>query len=100
MLCAREPSAVARSGLLAAPKASQANGSVEKIAVAVDVRGQIERVLAGEPFGELGVAPLERLDDLQMVDDRARRPVVLRNRGATDRAHVQEQIVGRVLDQL
>ena len=56
-------------------------------------------MLAREALGELGVAPLERLDDLQVLDDRARGAIVLRDRGPADGAHVQEEIPGRLLDQ-
>jgi len=41
--------------------------------VLLDVRGEVERVLADEPLGQFGVATLERFDDLHVVDDRSRR---------------------------
>ena len=74
--------------------------SAEKIAVAIDVRRQIERVLAGEPLRQLGIALLERLDDVQVIDDRAGRAVVLRDRRPAYGAHMDEQIAGRVDDGL
>ena len=49
-------------------------------------------MLAGQPFREFGVAPLERLDDFQMVDDGASGPIALRNGGTANGAHVTEQI--------
>jgi len=58
--------------------------SVEEVAVALHVRGQIERMLTGEPFGELHIAALESFDDLEVIDDRARGAVVLRDRGPSD----------------
>src|SRR5579862_3165052 len=49
--------------------------SVQKIAVLLDMGGEIECVLAVEALGELGVAPLQRLDDLHVIGDRAGRAV-------------------------
>src|SRR5207248_10635131 len=69
---------------------------IEEVAVAFDVRGEVERVLARQPLGELGVAPLECFDDLQVIDDRACRASVLRDGSPADRAHVQEQVLGRL----
>jgi hypothetical protein len=43
-------------------------GSFQEIAVLLDVRGEIERMLAHEALGELGVALLQRLDDPHVVD--------------------------------
>ncbi len=57
-------------------------------------------MLPGEPLGQLGIAPLERFDDLQVIDDRARGAVVLGDRGLADGAHMDEQVLGRVRDQL
>lgn len=37
----------------------------------LDVRGQIQRMLAHQAFGEFGVALFQRLDDAQMIGDRA-----------------------------
>src|ERR1022692_4094541 len=74
--------------------------STEEIAIAVDVCREVERVLAGEPLRQLGVPPLERLDDVQMIDDRAGRAVVLRDRCPAYGAHMDEQIAGRVDDGL
>src|SRR5438045_5671379 len=49
----------------------------EEVAVLFDVRSKVERMLAYQPLGELGVAKLERLDDAHMVDDRPRCAVAL-----------------------
>jgi hypothetical protein len=38
-------------------------GRVEKIAMPLDRRGEAQRMLALQPFGEVGIAPFERLDD-------------------------------------
>src|SRR5579871_6036240 len=38
--------------------------STEEVAIAVDVRGEVESVLPGQSLCQLGVALLERLDDL------------------------------------
>ena len=62
----------------------------------LDVVGQIERVVADQALGELGVAGLERLDDVHVVDDRALGAIVLADHAAADRAHVHEQAVGQV----
>src|SRR5690348_8470140 len=45
--------------------------SFQKVAILLDVHGEIERVLPHEPFGKLRVATLERFDDAHVVDDRA-----------------------------
>ena len=70
----------------------------EKVAISIDMRGQIERVLAREPLGQFGIALLERLDNLQVIDDRARRPIILHYGRAADRAHVGKQIACRIDD--
>src|SRR5918998_3740152 len=57
----------------------------------VDVVRQIQRVLPDEALGELGVASLERLDDVHVVDDRALRTIVLPDHVAANGAHVHEQ---------
>src|ERR1700759_1261929 len=73
---------------------------VEKIAMLLDMRGEPERVLARQPFGEFGVAAFQRLDDPHMVDDRAGRAIVLVDRDLADRAHVDEQVFRRLGEQL
>src|SRR5690349_11816744 len=45
--------------------------SIEVVAVLVHVRGEVQRMLAHQPLGELGVATLQRLDDLHVIDDRS-----------------------------
>ena len=75
-------------------------GLVQEIAVSVDVRREIESVLPGEPLRQLRVAPLQRFDDFQMIDDGSRRTVALRNGCAADGAHVNEQIAGGIHDGL
>jgi hypothetical protein len=35
----------------------------------MDVRREVEGVLPGEPFSQLGVAPLQRFDNPQVIDD-------------------------------
>src|SRR5712671_3592319 len=51
--------------------------SGQKIAMRPDLRGRIERVLPREFLRQLSVPPLQRLDDLEMIDDRARGAIVL-----------------------
>jgi hypothetical protein len=50
---------------------------LEKVAILFDVRGKVERMLADQPLGELGIAPLERLDDAHVVEDGAGGAVAL-----------------------
>src|SRR5688572_30510145 len=57
----------------------------------VHVVREIQRVLADEALGELGVAALERLDDVHVVDDGALGPIVLPDHVAANRSHVHEQ---------
>src|ERR1700736_5994007 len=52
-------------------RCARGSRSVQKIAVLVDVRGEVQRVLTHQPLGELGVALFEGFDDAHMVDDRA-----------------------------
>src|SRR5579859_1624402 len=61
-----------------------------------NVPGQIQSVLAHQSLGQLGVASLERFDDLQVVDDRPVVPLVLTNRAAAERLHVDEQAARHV----
>ena len=65
-----------------------------------DVRREIERVLTGEPLRQFGVAPFQGLDDPQMIDDRARRSVVLSDGRAANGAHVNQKIARRIDDGL
>src|SRR6185369_444799 len=58
--------------------------SVQIIDVPGDMLGQAERMLADQVFGALGVACLERLDDVHVIVDRAVGPVVLADGGAAD----------------
>src|SRR5580704_1129649 len=67
-------------------------GRVEKIAVLLDMRGEPQGVLACQPLGVLGVAAFERIDDPEMVGNRARRAVFLMDRDLADRTHVDEQV--------
>src|SRR5205085_2869323 len=67
---------VAPEGVLVESSAA----SVEEITVLFDVGGKAQRMLAYEPLGELGSAAFQRLDDVHVLDDRARRAVLLRDR--------------------
>jgi hypothetical protein len=71
-------------------------GRIEKIAVFFDMGGETQRVLARQPRRLVGVAPLQRLDDRHVIDDRARRAIVLVDRHLADRAHVDKQILGHL----
>ncbi len=42
----------------------------------LDMRGEPQRVLARQPFGELRIAAFKRLDDPQMIGNRAQ-PLIL-----------------------
>src|SRR5258706_6119203 len=93
--------ATARCPRAAAPGPSRGGcRSGQKIAIRFDEGGKIERMLAREALGKFGIAPLQRLDDAQVVDDRTRRAVALRNRHPADRAHVNEDVLDRVEDDL
>ena len=48
-----------------------AAASVQEVAVALHVRREIEGVLTGKPLRRLRVAPLQCLDDVEVVDDGA-----------------------------
>jgi hypothetical protein len=51
--------------------------SVEEIAVFIDMRSEVQRVLAYQALCQLRIAPFQRLDDRHVIDDRARRAVFL-----------------------
>jgi len=65
-----------------------AQALVQEIAVAIDVRREVERVLARETLGQLRIASFEGLDDFQVIDDRACGAVALYDRCPADGAHV------------
>src|ERR1051326_4434360 len=69
------------SGLFAVP-------SVEIIGMPGDVFGEPKRMLAHQVLGALGVARLERLDDVHVVADRAGRTAVLADGLAAEDAPV------------
>src|SRR5260221_5477130 len=75
------------------PPSKLFSASVQIVGVFLDVLGQAERVVAHEVLGALGVARLERLDDGQMVADRAIGAVLLADRLAPDNSHMGEQIL-------
>src|SRR3546814_1312388 len=70
-------------GLLAA--------SGEVGAVALDVAGEVEGVLAHQGLGLLGFAALQRLDDGEMVHYRAVGAIVLADGRLPNRAHVEDR---------
>src|SRR5260370_31886466 len=72
----------------------------EKVSVSVHVRRKVESVLASQPLCELRITLFQRFDDLQMVDDGARRPVALRDGGPPYGSHVEQQISRRINDGL
>src|SRR5579864_9671193 len=74
--------------------------SVQEIPILFDMRGKIERVLPRQRLGALGIAPLQRLDDLHVIDDRALRAIVLADRRLANRAHMNEQVLGHVGEEL
>src|ERR1700674_846367 len=61
-----------------------ASCSIEMIGVAGDVLGEAERVIAHQILVALGVARLDRLDDVHMVADRPIGTVFLADRLAAD----------------
>jgi hypothetical protein len=65
------------------------NELVEEIAVPIDVRRQVQRMLARQALRKLRVTALQRFNDLQMVDDGARRTIALRDGRASDRTDMQ-----------
>ena len=66
---------------------------MEEVAVFFDMRGKVQRVLAYQALGKLGIALFECLDDVHMIDDRARGPVALRDGHPADCADVNEQVL-------
>lgn len=58
----------------------------------VDMFRKVERVLTREAFRQVGLAALERLDDLQMVHDRSGCAIVLGDRRPSDGTHVDQEI--------
>src|SRR5919106_5820677 len=76
----------------------RASTSVQTSGGPLHVVGEIERVLTHEPLGQIGVAGLERLDDVHVVDDRALGAVVLPNHAAANRPHVHQQAGDQVGD--
>ena len=60
------------------------------------VGGEIERVLSGQPFRKFGVALLQRIDHVQMIDDRALGAMVLPDRHLPDGADMDEQVLRHV----
>ena len=63
---------------------------VEKVAVAIDVSSEVERVLTSQPLRQLRIPLLEGFDDLQVIDDRARSTVTLGYGRASDRSNVEQ----------
>lgn len=70
--------------------------SIEEIAILLDVRRKVERVLSNEPLGQLGVAALQRLDDAHVIGNRAGRAIFLRDRHAANRPDVDEEVLDRL----
>src|ERR1700722_18863334 len=74
--------------------------SIQEVAIRFDEGREIQRVLAREPLRQLGIALLERLDDAQMVDDRTRRAVALRDRHPANGPYVDEDVLDRIENDL
>src|SRR3954471_7107944 len=72
--------------------------SIEMVDRVLHVVGQVQGVVSDQALGELAVAGLERFDDVHVVDDRALGPVVLADRPAPDRPHVDEQVLDQLED--
>src|SRR5205085_9960030 len=64
----------------------------EKIAMRLDMRGEPQRVLARQPFGELRIAAFQRLVDLQMIGSVTPRPVFLMDCGPAARPHYDTHV--------
>src|SRR4051794_11479095 len=71
---------------------SSSLGSIQIIRVFSHMLGQAERVVADEILGTLGVARFERLDDVDVIADRAVHAVLLADGLAADHAHMGEQV--------
>src|SRR5687767_13488435 len=91
----------ARSAILSSLRGpSRPLRSIQMNAVRLHMRGEVERVLPDQALGAVDVARLQRLDDGHVILDRALRPVVLGNGDLADGAHMDEQVLRQVGDQL
>src|ERR1700730_8480995 len=71
---------------------SEGDASIQIIRVFLHMFGKAERVVAHQILGALGVARLERLDDVDVIADRAVDAILLADGLAADHAHVGEQV--------
>src|SRR5919106_1443068 len=62
---------------------------------ALHVRVQIQRMLAHQALGQLGVARFERFDDVGVIDDRAPHPIALGHGARADRAQARRHALER-----
>src|SRR5579875_1288640 len=67
---------------------------------ALNMARQVQCVLAHQPLGLLGIAGLERLDDVHVVDHRALRAVGLADRVTADGPHMEQQTIREIGDHL
>ena len=49
-------------------------------------------MLPRQPLGELGIAPLQSFNDLQVIDNRTRGAIALSDGSPTDGAYVQQKV--------
>ena len=68
--------------------------------MSLDMRRQSEGVLPGEVFRQFRIAPLQSVDDFQVIDDGLGRAAVLRDGQPMNGAHVRKYIARRVADGL
>src|SRR4051812_49317592 len=75
-LCSSAADIVFSLCVLPAPFVVGAGRSVEKVAVLLDMRRQPHGVLAHQPRRQIRIAPLQRGDDVAVIDNRTLRTIV------------------------
>src|ERR1700748_424756 len=73
--------------------------AVEEFAMKLDVPGKAERMLSDQALGEIGIALLQRRDDVQMLDNGTARAIVLAHGHGAHRPHMDEEIIGELAHQ-
>ena len=62
----------------------------------LDVGREVECMLAGQSFGQIGIAVPECRDDVEMIDDRALGPIIPADRDLTNPPDMKQQVTGHV----
>ena len=76
------------------------NFLIQILNVLLNVTGKIQGMLSGQALGEFGIAFLEGFNNVDMVNDGSPGTIIFIDRPHPNRAHVDKQILGHLVEQV